>query len=154
MDNINIITSNPVVDEYDLTAIDPSEYYYNNTGPAGSTMQNAQNMLTQATASDPTASTKGGKVVWDKVKRAWVKAKDSGLVDSALNLLNRNRQQNMPVDLPPPPPPVEQKGMSQGVKIALIVGGVAVVGVVLYLLLRNKPQAVSVAPSVAPPPSV
>ena len=36
--------------------------------------------------------------------------------------------------LPPPPP----EGMSKGLKIGLIVGGVAVVGLVAYLMLRKK----------------
>jgi hypothetical protein len=136
MEKIKVITSLPVIDEYNLTAIDPSENYYNGVGDVPPTAVTTATSVAQQSPTTPTQS--GGKVVWDKVKKAWVKAKDTGLVDSALAFLNRNKKPNVPVDLTPPPPPVQEKGLSQGAKIGLIIGGVAVVGVVLYFLLRDK----------------
>jgi hypothetical protein len=125
MENINIITSRPVIDEYDLTSTDPSEYYYNAPGDG----------------TDPTGGK--GKLIWDKAKGIWTQAKDAGLVDAALAFLKnrgqgRNLGQNQPVLPPLPPPPPPPKEMSVGLKIGLIVGGVAVVGAVLYFLLRDK----------------
>lgn len=137
MENLSIITSRPVVDEYDLSATDPSENYY-------------------YIGEEPTPKIDGAKtkVIWDKAKKAWVAAKEAGLVDSALQLIkNRRGVTDVPVTLPPPPPPAqkqEEQGLSKNVKIGLIVGGVVVVGVVLYLLLKgdNKSQVVNTNPGV------
>jgi hypothetical protein len=113
MENINIVTNRPIVEEYDLTSTDPSEYYYYANGK--------------------------GRAFFDKLKNTWVRAKDSGLIDSARTFLTNKGQSNVPEPvMPPPPPPPPPKGMSKGLKIGLIVGGVVVVGVVLYFLLRSN----------------
>ena len=43
-------------------------------------------------------------------------------------------------DIPPPPPPQadEQGGMSAGAKIGLVVGGLAIVGIVGFMLMKKK----------------
>jgi hypothetical protein len=120
---MNIITKNPVItEEKQLFQGDPSEYYYSNTGTS--------------------AGTSGqGKIVWDKVKQAWVKAKESGLLDKGAELLRARlgRPSNTNVNLPPPPPPApEPEKMSQTTKTLLIVGGVVTVVIIIFLVARQS----------------
>jgi hypothetical protein len=118
---MKIITKSPVVTEKSqLFQGDPSEYYYNGIGDTSGTGQN--------------------KIVWDKVKQAWVKAKESGLLDKGLDLvkarLGRPTSTQVNVPLPPPPPP-EPTGLSKNAKIGIAVGGVVVLGLVIFLATRK-----------------
>jgi hypothetical protein len=130
-----------------------------NAQSQGGTGQGTQNAITQATtpapvttqtpATDPNlASTDAkGKTnpghFWDKAKGVWVKAKDAGLVDQATGWLSNlfggssqpSTSSNAPVNTNDPGP---KPGMSKGMKIGLVVGGIAVLGIIIYAATRPK----------------
>jgi hypothetical protein len=77
----------------------------------------------------------------------WVDtAQQAGWIDGAIGLIGgaiKNRKDKNDGgggggygDYPPPPPPPE--GLSRGAKIGIGVGALAVVGVVIYLVMRKK----------------
>ena len=79
---------------------------------------------------------------WDALAGGFVKAKESGLLDTVLGLFGKGSA-TPPVSTAAPyipvTTPVEEKPkMSTGVKIALIGGGVLVVGVLIFALTRKK----------------
>jgi len=93
---------------------------------------------------------------WDKAKGVWGKAKESGLIDKLGELLGLNMGggggggQSSEADLvstnAPAEDPTAKKGMSTGVKIAIGVGIVVVVGAIIYFATK-KPS--TPAPAVA-----
>lgn len=88
----------------------------------------------------------GGGAFRDKIKGFVEKAKGSGgLMDKAkgfLGGLGGGGQQQQQAPPPPPPPPPRPKGMSKGLKMGLIIGGsvlaLAIIGVVIYKVSKNK----------------
>lgn len=78
-------------------------------------------------------------VFWDKAKGVWVRAKDSGMLDNLANYfgLNTGAPTNPTVDTNTPPIDDKPK-MSKGLKIGLIVGGVILLGVIVYAVTRPK----------------
>lgn len=79
---------------------------------------------------------------WDALAGGFVKTKESGLLDTVLGLFGKGSA-TPPVSTAAPyisvTTPVEEKPkMSTGVKIALIGGGVLVVGVLIFALTRKK----------------
>ena len=87
----------------------------------------------------------GGGALRDKFKGFIEKAKGSGgLMDKAKGLLGGlgGQQQQQQAPPPPPPPPPRPKGMSKGLKMGLIIGGsvlvLAIIGVVIYKVSKNK----------------
>lgn len=88
---------------------------------------------------------------WDKAKGVWGKAKETGIVDKIGGLLGLNMgggaggggdQQTTDPDLVSTNPTVEdpnaKKGMSTGVKIAIGVGIVVVVGTIIYFATKKS----------------
>ena len=103
---------------------------------------------------DPQGNKKPGQF-WDKIRGLWVKAQESGLLTSAGNFIRGNQPQGNWQGMDPtmqgqggmqPQPEPEKKGMSGGT-IALIIGGVAVVGVLLYLMTKTDAPAQAPAPA-------
>ncbi len=80
-------------------------------------------------------------VFWDKAKGVWVKAKDSGMLDKLANYFGLNTgvapETNPVVDTNTPPIDDKPK-MSKGLKIGLIVGGVVLLGVIVFVATRPK----------------
>lgn len=117
----------------------PTQNSTTNTAPAPTTNTN----LSQT---DSKGNKKDGHV-FDKAKGIWVKAKDSGLFDSAKNWVNNKLGDGADTTQTPSPttvdptgatPPAENKGMSKGLKIGLIVGGSALVLYVLYRISQKN----------------
>jgi hypothetical protein len=81
---------------------------------------------------------------WDKVKGTWMKVKDTGFLQGMFPGLFANQNQTgpgpeMPVTTAPETPGADpKKGMSKGMKIGLIVGGVVLLGTVIYFATRKK----------------
>lgn len=75
----------------------------------------------------------------EKIKEAFKQAKESGLLDKALGLFGfgaKTPTQDGGVSSTPSAKQDEESG--KGVKIALIIGGVALVGAILYFATKKK----------------
>jgi len=81
----------------------------------------------------------------NRFQSALRKADESGLLQAGKNLLLGQGgagsgagmgSNDMPP--PPPPPPVEDKKMKPALKWGLIIGGLAVVGVIAYMVIKKK----------------
>jgi hypothetical protein len=100
---------------------------------------------TKLSATNPEGEKRKGQF-WDKAKGAWVKAKDSGLVDKGVGLFgklfgNKDTASPEPVvitttDVGAGSP--EKKGMSKGLKIGLYVGGGLLLLGAIYMLTKKK----------------
>jgi hypothetical protein len=74
----------------------------------------------------------------------WVQtAQEAGWIDKGIQLIggaiqNRRNQNtgSTPVFVPPPPPPPQ--GMSTGAKVGIGIGVVAVIGVIVFLVMKKK----------------
>lgn len=86
---------------------------------------------------------------WDRARNTWVRAQESGVLDMLGGLFNRDRGNQagrqygygyqMPTtQYPPVSTQPQETGMSRGTKTALIVGGVALVGLAAYLIISRK----------------
>ena len=131
---MKIITSNPVVQSGGEKS--PSEMYYNfNLGQFNQVQQGF------------TQSQEQKGLTWDKVKGAWTKAQESGLIDKGKELLGglfgkgRPKKGQPPISTSPKgsgkPKKKPAKGMST-TTIVLIGVSVLVVGFVVYKLSKNK----------------
>ena len=100
---------------------------------------------------NPVYSNAGGKTpeekaknrakAWEKSKHVYGKAKESGLLQGLENLVLKQGQPDVSGgvnDMPPPPPEPTKEPMSKGLKIGLIIGGVAVVGFAVYWFAIRK----------------
>lgn len=121
-----------------------------------SSNSNQSNMPPSATAVPPTPanidSMKNKGFTWDKTKGAWTKLQgfygkldDSGILSKVgdyfgLNLGNKSPDGGAPVDSANTSSdiPVKSTGMSKGMKIGLVVGGVVILGVIIYSVTRSK----------------
>ena len=121
---MKVLTAYPVV--INKKRVSPPDYYLN--------------VDNQPTAQQIEEQKKKG-LTWDKVKGTWVKAKESGLIDSIVNFLTPSAPVTptpTPTPTPsvePPPPP---KGMSTTTKIVIGVGAVAVLGAIIYFATKDK----------------
>jgi hypothetical protein len=88
------------------------------------------------TATEVAANTKKG-LTYDKALNAWVKAKDSGLLDKAKGLLGLG---GAPTETggDMPLPEEEEKKWSTGAKVGVAVGGALVLGLIIYAVTRKK----------------
>lgn len=124
---MKVLTAYPVV--INKKRVSPPDYYLNSNGAKP----------TQPTPQQIEEQKKKG-LTWDKVKGTWVKAKESGLLDSIISFITPT--QTAPVSAPPQaePIPTEQpkEGLSKNAKIGLIVGGLAVVGAIIYFATKDK----------------
>lgn len=80
---------------------------------------------------------------WDKVRGTWMKVKDTGFLQGMFPNLFGNQNQTgpgpeMPISNTPEAPAPDKKGMSKGMKIGLAVGGVLLLGTVIYFATRKK----------------
>jgi hypothetical protein len=119
---MKVLTSYPVV--INNKRVSPRDYYLN-----------ADNQPTQQQIEEQ----KKKGLTWDKVKGTWVKAKESGLLDSIISFITPT--QTAPVSSPPQSEPINtpaKEGLSKGAKIGLIVGGLAVVGAIIYFATKDK----------------
>jgi hypothetical protein len=93
----------------------------------------------QPTASQIEEQKKKG-VFWDKAKRVWVTAKDSGLIDLLSKWLGwkPSSTTSAPSGSVATPPPTEGRKMSKGLRTGLIIGGVVVLGLVIYAFAKKK----------------
>jgi hypothetical protein len=65
----------------------------------------------------------------------------SGKIKSVIDTvkgLGIGKNKGKPMPPPPPPPPPPPKGLSTGAKIGIAVGGVAVLGLIIYLVTKKK----------------
>lgn len=86
------------------------------------------------------SSAEGDKMDFQALLQKGKELIGSGKVKSVIDTIKglgigKNRTQPMP---PPPPLPPEPKGLSTGAKIGIAVGGVAVLGLVIYLATKKK----------------
>jgi hypothetical protein len=103
------------------------------------------NGTTEPSQTEKLAKEKQG-LTWDKITGGWTKAQESGMVDTLLGLFGKGRQtQNTTGTYNPLVQPTgnlttekEDEGMSTGMKIGLAIGGVAVVGAIIYFATRKK----------------
>jgi hypothetical protein len=141
---MKIITSNPVFQSGSDKS--PSDMYYNNDGQFGP----------QLPSSTPTPSFPGPYsneflqsqqkkgLTWDKVKGAWTKAQESGLIDKGMQLFGGLFGKGKPKGKPPistggdnrPPAKKKDEGMST-TTIVLIGVGVLVAGFAIYKLSKK-----------------
>jgi hypothetical protein len=131
---MRVITTNPVFQSGNDKS--PSEMYYNfNLGQFNQVQQGF------------TQSQEQKGLTWDKVKGAWTKAQESGLIDKGKELLGglfgkgRPKKGQPPISTRPngsgKPKKKPAKGMST-TTIVLIGVSVLVVGFVVYKLSKNK----------------
>ena len=87
-------------------------------------------------------SAKKNGLTWDKITGGWKKAEESGMIDSILGFFNKGKQQTSETPYTPVQPYYDQSsqktGMSKGTKIALVVGGLALIGGIVYFATRKK----------------
>jgi hypothetical protein len=135
---MKIITSNPVFQSGNDKS--PSDMYYNfNPGAIAMSAQNAAQNASQYQSSQA-----GKGLTWDKAKGAWVKAKESGLIDKGMQLFGGLFGKGKPKGKPPistggntrPPTKKKDKGMST-TTIVLIGVGVLVAGFAIYKLSKK-----------------
>lgn len=78
-------------------------------------------------------------VFWDKAKGVWVRAKDSGMLDNLANYFGLNTGAPTDPTVDTNTPPIDDKPkMSKGLKIGLIVGGVVLLGIIVFVATRPK----------------
>jgi hypothetical protein len=88
------------------------------------------------------ASAEGDKMNFQQLLQKGKDLIGSGKVKSVIDTvkglgIGKNRNKSMPpASMPPPPPP--PTGLSKGAKIGIAIGGVAVLGLVIYLATRKK----------------
>ena len=137
---MEIITKYPVYVNKEKVA---GEDFLNAPGPNIGKATTSAAIIKQTT--QPTEEEKKKKALqgltWDKVKGGWAKAKEKagkagGFIDSILDIFG-NKGETAPETVAPVATE-EKKGMSTGVKVALIGGGVVLVGVLVYLAARKK----------------
>lgn len=137
---MEIITKYPVYVNKEKVA---GEDFLN--APGSNVGKAATSAPTPKPASEPTEEEKKKKALqgltWDKVKGGWAKAKEKagkagGFIDSILDIFG-TKGETAPETIAPVAKE-EKKGMSTGVKVALIGGGVILVGVLVYLAARKK----------------
>jgi hypothetical protein len=78
------------------------------------------------------------KMDWNALLKKGADLIGSGKVSGAIQALRggrRTRPASAPMPPPPPPPPT---GLSTGAKIGIAVGGVAVLGLIVYLATKKK----------------
>ena len=137
---MNIITSNPIIDEADFNEDD---YYSNLFGKKAKSRRSKRR--TDRTQKKATRSRSGGGFL-DKLSSGAQKIAQSGILDAfgqggtgGVNDGTGGFNDGMGatgndfIPLPPPPP----TGMSKGVKIALGVGIAAALGVGIYFLVKK-----------------
>lgn len=129
--DFKIQTSYPVI--VDDKALSPKEYYLN---------VNGTDAKKTAPSMDKQVDAKKKGMFWDKVKGGWQKISNSPAAQFALQQVGAYMAQNSgapvqsaPVQSMPTPATDEPTTMSKGVKIALIVGGVAVAGLIIYSII-------------------
>jgi hypothetical protein len=79
---------------------------------------------------------KGGKACYQQCR-----AQKAQSLEDSLNAMTMPQASVRDADIAPPPPAVDQNnegGMGTGAKIGLVVGGLAVVGLIGFMLMRKK----------------
>lgn len=133
--------------------------------PINTTPSNTQSSTPPSATAVPPTTTNIEKMkkkgfIWDKAKGAWTKAQgfwgkaeETGILGKVgdyfgLNLGNKpSPDGGAPIDTTEPinETPAEEKGMSKNMKIGLAVGGVIIVGLIIYAATRPKGTAPKVA---------
>jgi hypothetical protein len=141
---MNIITSNPIIDEADFH----DEDYLNLFGEAAQRRRQTRKATRQRNkARRQSAKQKSGGTFLQKVGRGIQGISDSGILDT-ISGMGRQGGQNMNVGMadmndmgfmppPPPPPPPTREGMSTGAKVAIGVVIAAAVGVGIYFVAKK-----------------
>jgi hypothetical protein len=129
---MNVLTKNPI--------IVASNSYSNNSGPTPPSLPSSSS----PSSSDVEKAKKEG-FDWDKATGTWKKVQDSGVLDYIAGLVGRRNQQPVQtfsggVTNQQPVMPVEtrERGMSTGMKIGIAVGGVVLLGTIIYFATRKK----------------
>ena len=117
----------------------------NPNGPGG-TERNPSNDPNLSNT-DPSGRSRAG-AFWDKTQNAWQKAESTGTLDFLRGFLSGdatgNTNQNWDGGLnnnqpyQPTPLPNQRQGMSKGMKIGLAVGGVVLLGTIIYFATKPK----------------
>jgi hypothetical protein len=84
------------------------------------------------------ASAEGDKINWNELLKKGSELIGSGKVSGVIQSLRGGRLRKPASPPPPPPPPPPPKGLSTGAKIGIAVGGVAVLGLIVFLVTRKK----------------
>jgi len=122
---MKIQTAYPII--INKKRVNPRDYYLNANDTPATTP-------TQALVDE----NKKKGLTWDKAKGIWVKANESGLVDSVLDIFGLSKKDTTP-------PPVEvttttkkEEGMSKTTKIIIVVGALALVSGIVYYATKDK----------------
>jgi hypothetical protein len=134
---MNVLTKNPI--------IVASNGYSNYTSSTGAMAAGAAATSKTPSTSDIEKAKKEG-FDWDKATGTWKKVQESGALDYLASLFGKKNQQptqayyGSGTNYQPPVVPVDtkEKGMSTGMKVGLAIGGIAVVGAIIYFATRKK----------------
>lgn len=96
-------------------------------------------VFSNAEGKTPEERQKNRAKAWEKTKKVYSKAKETGLLQGLENLaLQKGAEVSGGTELPPPPPAPTPEPMSKALKYGLIIGGVAVVGFAVYWFAIRK----------------
>lgn len=160
---MKVVTSNPII--IDDQKVSPEDYYLNISGSDtrdlirefqsyANSMGHTPKLTEDGMWSAQTAAAavkygkefdkqKGKGQFWDKAKGAWEKVQQSGLLQSIANLLSTGKKPDTnsmgSFDPSMNYPSVDtNKKSNNGMKIALAVGAVVLVGVIIFVAMKKK----------------
>jgi|688.fasta_scaffold18419_16 hypothetical protein len=121
---MKIQTAYPII--INKKRVNPKDYYLNANDTPATTP-------TQALVDE----NKKKGLTWDKAKGIWVKASESGIIDSVLDIFGIKKDT-------PTPKPVEvtttkkDEGMSKNTKMIIVVGALVLIGIIYYKSKKAK----------------
>lgn len=128
---MNVITSNPIIDENDFRAEDFENFFGEKARRRRAMRQSRRRTKRGQRGKDGT--------FLERVKGGIDKVRDSGILDSIQGVTQGRGGYDAPIDdsfIPVETP--QQRGMSNAAKIAIGVGVAAILGIGIYVATRKK----------------